>query len=102
MQQFIGGYEVEESLDPLLRLDSLPDLFILSLALQRSLVLNRKLNRAAVHPYGRDAVIHFCIGGRGRHLPTELEGVSDVNQPTFTTINRWKPSSTNRFHVKRY
>src|SRR5215469_7176479 len=73
MQQFIGGYEIEESLDPLLRLDCLADLFILGLALQRSLVLNRKLNRSAVHQYGRDAVIHFCIGGRGRQIQDSNE-----------------------------
>src|SRR5215472_6059109 len=73
MQQFIGGYEVEESLEPLRRLDSLPDLFILSLALQRSLVLNRKLNRPAVHQYGRDTVIDLCIGSRGRQIQNSNE-----------------------------
>src|SRR5215469_238058 len=73
MQQFIGGYEIEESLDPLLRLDSLADLFILGPALQRSLVLNRKLNRPAVHQYGGDAVVDFCISGRGRQIQNSNE-----------------------------
>ena len=61
MQQFIIRHEVQESLQPFFRLDGFPDLFILGRALQRPLVLNRKVNRLAVHQYGRDAVINSCI-----------------------------------------